>query len=82
MKVAISLPEPLYEATEKVAHQLGLNRSRFFQIAIEEYIKSHNDQAILDKINAVCKKVDTSLPKEVTAAQNLTIKKSTINDSW
>ena len=53
MKTAISLPDALFEKAERLAANLGLNRSQLFARALEAYIERHNDEAITDRLNQV-----------------------------
>lgn len=40
MKTAISLPDPLFKAGEKVAKKLGLSRSQLYARALRQFIES------------------------------------------
>lgn len=39
-KVAISLPKKLNHRVEKVRHEMGYNRSQFFQIALKFFLET------------------------------------------
>jgi metal-responsive CopG/Arc/MetJ family transcriptional regulator len=51
IKTAISIQKTLFEQAETVAQQLNISRSHLFGIAIENFIKNYQSQALLDEIN-------------------------------
>jgi metal-responsive CopG/Arc/MetJ family transcriptional regulator len=51
IKTAISLQEPLFEQAEEVARELNVSRSRLFAIAVEEFLRRHRNQKLLEAIN-------------------------------
>ena len=53
MKTAISIPDHLFKKVEKTARKMGLTRSRFFTIAVEEFIENHTPSQVTDKLNAI-----------------------------
>ena len=58
MKTAISLSDSLFEVAEQTAQYMGINRSRLFALALEDYIARHNGNMITEKLNEVYGKVD------------------------
>jgi hypothetical protein len=53
MKTAISMPDPQFEAAERLAARLGLSRSELYQKALSEFIARHSDEKITEKLNEV-----------------------------
>lgn len=53
MKTAISLPDALFEKAERLAANLGLNRSQLFARALEAYIERHDNEAVTDRLNQI-----------------------------
>jgi len=51
IKTAISIQKTLFEQAENLAQQLHISRSHLFGLAIETYVKNHQNQALLDEIN-------------------------------
>ena len=51
IKTAISIQKTLFEQAENLAQQLKISRSHLFGLAIETFIKSHQNQILLDEIN-------------------------------
>ncbi|MCL2929302.1 MAG: hypothetical protein O4861_00980 [Trichodesmium sp. St16_bin4-tuft] len=52
VKTAISLQEYLFEQAEAIAAEMKISRSRLIAIALEEYIRRHQNRILLEKINA------------------------------
>ena len=52
VKTAVSLDEPLFEQVEALARELKLSRSRLFALALQEFIRRHESQRLLERINA------------------------------
>jgi hypothetical protein len=53
MKTAISLPDSVFEQAEALAQQLGMSRSELYTKALQAYLKRHNRDQILLKLNQV-----------------------------
>jgi metal-responsive CopG/Arc/MetJ family transcriptional regulator len=53
MKTAISVPNPVFEAAEQLAHRLGLSRSELYAKAVEEFISAHKNQGVTEKLNEI-----------------------------
>jgi metal-responsive CopG/Arc/MetJ family transcriptional regulator len=53
MKTAISVPDPVFEAGERLADRLGVSRSRLYSAALREYLKQHDDDEITRRLNEV-----------------------------
>jgi metal-responsive CopG/Arc/MetJ family transcriptional regulator len=52
VKTAISIQEPLFKKAEALARELNISRSRLFVLAVEEYIRRHQNQELLERINS------------------------------
>jgi metal-responsive CopG/Arc/MetJ family transcriptional regulator len=61
MKTAVSLPDPLFEAAERVAARLGLSRSQLYARAIARFVREQSGDAITEAINRVVRKNSTGL---------------------
>jgi metal-responsive CopG/Arc/MetJ family transcriptional regulator len=53
MKTAISLPDPLFEAAEQLARQLGKSRSQLYAEALRAYLERHRDEDITRRLNEI-----------------------------
>jgi predicted transcriptional regulator len=53
MKIAISLPDPIFEAAEHLAKELRITRSQLYAEALASYLSTHGGPAITAKLNEV-----------------------------
>lgn len=53
MKVAVSLPDAVFEAAETVRRRLGLSRSRFYAQAVEAHVRTHRAGEIRETLDEV-----------------------------
>jgi len=51
VKTAISIQDSLYLQAEDLANDMKISRSKLFALAIEEYLKQHRNQKLLQSIN-------------------------------
>jgi metal-responsive CopG/Arc/MetJ family transcriptional regulator len=70
MKVAISLPDDLFEDAEYLARRQGKTRSRLYADAIAEYVGVYRTESVTDQLNAVYGDLDSSLDPALAQAQN------------
>lgn len=69
MKVAISLPDPVFEAAERLAKELEKPRSQLYADAIAAYVGNHDKSAVTDKLNAVYTDDTSSVDEALFRAQ-------------
>ena len=53
MKVAVSVPDPIFQAAERVSRRMRVSRSRLYAKAVEAYVKQHGDDDITEQLNKV-----------------------------
>lgn len=53
MKVAVSIPDDLFEDAEYLARRQGKSRSRLYADAIAEYVGAYRTESITEQLNAV-----------------------------
>lgn len=53
MKVAISVPDPVSRAADRVARQLRIPRSQLYTRAVAEYLKRQAHPEITERLDAV-----------------------------
>jgi len=53
MKVAVSIPNRVFEEAELVAKRLRVPRSRLYTQAIEEFVTKHRGKGVRDSLDAV-----------------------------
>jgi hypothetical protein len=53
MKVAVSIPDPIFEAAERLAAERGLPRSQLYAEALEAYLAKHGPSVVTERLDAV-----------------------------
>jgi metal-responsive CopG/Arc/MetJ family transcriptional regulator len=51
VKTAISLDKSIFEEVDALAREMKVSRSRVFVMALENFIRDHQDRQLFDKIN-------------------------------
>lgn len=60
MKVAVSLPDELFERAERAAEQLGLNRSQLYAHALAELLDNDGDDPVTARLNELAEDMPPS----------------------
>ncbi|HEY6661062.1 MAG TPA: hypothetical protein VI031_07970 [Pyrinomonadaceae bacterium] len=72
IKTAISLQESLFEQVDILAQEMKVSRSRLFVLALEEYVRRHQNRQLLEQINkAYQNSPDASERKRLRKTQRL-----------
>jgi metal-responsive CopG/Arc/MetJ family transcriptional regulator len=53
MKTAISVPDELFEAADRLARRLGSSRSELYATAVAEFLERHKFQGVRERLDAV-----------------------------
>jgi hypothetical protein len=69
MKIAISVPDEIFEAGEHLAKQLGFSRSQLYADALSAYLSERGAAAVTAKLNAVYAEESSKLDSAFTIAQ-------------
>ncbi len=69
MKVAISLPDPLFSAAEQLAERLHVSRSQLYAHALSKYLKERHDPAVTEQLNAVYGNAASTMDPAFVTAQ-------------
>ena len=59
MKVAVSIPDDVFEEAEHLAEEQGSSRSALYAKALQEYVNRHAPDRITEAVNAVIDAVGT-----------------------
>jgi metal-responsive CopG/Arc/MetJ family transcriptional regulator len=73
MKTAISLPDPVFEQAEALAQQLGLSRSELYTKALQSYLKRHNRDQVLLKLNQIYSRESSELDPVMAKMQFMSL---------
>lgn len=52
MKVAVSVPDPLFHDAEAVSRRLRVPRSQLYSRALEAYVREHSDEDVTARLDA------------------------------
>ena len=69
MKTAISIPDPIFEQADQLAHRLGISRSELYASAVQAYVEAHRAENITEALNRVYSQEDSSLDPVVASLQ-------------
>ncbi|MGI8640694.1 MAG: hypothetical protein ACR2MG_12215 [Pyrinomonadaceae bacterium] len=75
MKTAISVPNDVFELSEKLAKKLKVSRSQIFAMGVKKLGEEYDEEELIAKVNAVCDKVDTSLDPAIRQYQSRILKR-------
>ncbi|MGD8540509.1 MAG: hypothetical protein PVI66_17485 [Candidatus Aminicenantes bacterium] len=78
MKTAISIPDSIFRAAEKLAHRLGISRSELYANAVAEYIQEHRNEKVTKKLDEIYEKESSSLDSTLMSIQSDSI----LKDEW
>lgn len=70
MKVAISLPDPLFNAADELAGHLHVSRSQLYAQALAEYLATREGALITQRLNAVYSGQAEGVAASLLAAQS------------
>ncbi len=78
MKTAISVPNDVFELSEKLAKKLKVSRSQIFAMGVKKLGEEYDEDDITARINRVCEEVDTSIDPHWKKLQSKVLSK----DKW
>jgi metal-responsive CopG/Arc/MetJ family transcriptional regulator len=74
MKAAVSIPDPVFEAADKLAQRMGMSRSRLYSVALQRFVQEHDDEAITAKLNEVYATEASDLDPVLQSIQSRSVK--------
>ncbi|MGH7468627.1 MAG: hypothetical protein ACRENP_11760 [Longimicrobiales bacterium] len=75
MKVAISIPDDVFEAAEALAEELGLSRSALYAQAVAEFVARHQSGDVTERLDAVYGEASNRVAPAVRRAQAKSVRK-------
>jgi len=69
MKTAISIPDPLFQAAELLAHRLKKSRSQLYAEAVAEYMQSHKNKDVTKILNIIYEHEPSAIDNELNMMQ-------------
>jgi metal-responsive CopG/Arc/MetJ family transcriptional regulator len=73
MKVAVSIPDPLFKSAESLGRKLKKPRSRLYAEALASYLSSHDPKAITKNLNQVYRSHSSAVDPAIEKAQAETL---------
>lgn len=70
MKTAVSLPDRLFSAADKLARKLGVSRSKLYARALEEFVARSQHRDVTARLDEVYAREAGRLDPSLRAAQN------------
>ncbi len=70
MKTAISLPDALFEAADRLAARLRLSRSELYARALGRFVEQHLDEGVTRELDAVYSTEESSLDPLLARVQS------------
>ena len=58
MKTTVSIPDDIFERTERLAERDQRTRSEVYAAALEEYVARHARDEVTAAVNRVCEEID------------------------
>lgn len=80
MKIAVSIPDPVFQSAEKLAARLGVSRSQLYARALASLVEQHSEDVITSKLNEIYgpEGGESSLDKKLVQLQT----RSIIREKW
>jgi metal-responsive CopG/Arc/MetJ family transcriptional regulator len=69
MKTAISIPDPVFQAADELAHKLGMSRSELYTTAVRSFVETHESRDITAALDRIYAEEDSSLDPFLAALQ-------------
>jgi metal-responsive CopG/Arc/MetJ family transcriptional regulator len=80
MKTAISIPDRLFDAAERVSRRLGISRSRFYALAIEKVLEIDARRGIKQALDSIYSKENSRLDRRLAKMQSISV--GTQDEEW
>ena len=75
MKVAVSIPNEVFEDAEYLARRQGKSRSKLYADAIAEYVGAYRTESITEQLNAVYENESSTMDSALELAQYSALEK-------
>lgn len=73
MKVAVSIPNPIFNEAEQLAARLGKSRSELYADAIADYLEEHRADFVTARLDDVYAEEPSAVDPALTAMQAATL---------
>lgn len=76
MKTAVSIPDDVFEAAQRLAQRTRKSRSRIFSEALKEYVARHAPDQVTEAMDRVCAEFGVQEDRFVAGASRRILKRS------
>ena len=78
MKIALSIPDDVFESAETLGKRLGVSRSRLYATAVAEFVAKHRGRKTTERLNAVYSTEESGVDETTRRLQHRSIDR----ESW
>jgi metal-responsive CopG/Arc/MetJ family transcriptional regulator len=78
MKIALSIPDELFDSAETLGKRLGVSRSRLYATALADFVAKHQNRKVTARLDAVYATEDSRLDAATRRLQA----RSLPRDAW
>jgi len=82
VKTAISLNEELFLKVNQLAGELHISRSKVFTLAVQDYVKKQENQALLARLNEAYEDSPNEEERKISKSMGLKQKRLIERESW
>jgi metal-responsive CopG/Arc/MetJ family transcriptional regulator len=76
MKIALSIPDELFESAETLSKRLGVSRSRLYATALADFVAKHRSRKVTERLNAVYADQESRLAPTVRRLQRRSLERN------
>jgi predicted transcriptional regulator len=73
MKTAVSMPDAIFKAAEKLAKRLGISRSALYTHAIVEFLQKHKNDGVTTGLNEIYAQETSSVEPGIQTLQSASL---------
>jgi antitoxin MazE6 len=78
MKTAISIPDRIFDAAERLAKRLGISRSELYARAVARFVDEHRGDKVTEALDRMYAQLDSSLDPGLARLQSTSLS----DDEW
>ncbi len=73
MKTEMSIPNPLYQRSQRLAQQLEMSLPEFFLVALKDYVEHHQHDDITKQLNQIYEADESTLEPDMAHLQHMSV---------
>lgn len=77
-KMNILIPDPVSQAAEQLARQMGITLDEFYTTVVTEYVATHQKQTITESLNRIYETEPSGVDPVIAQMQNKTLR----SEAW